>query len=65
MTVSGFQNTTVTIHNNLIINNTGTGLFAGSMWQGTDEATAPKFIITNNTVLFTEKYDAICTEFLR
>ena len=63
MTVSGYQNSTITIENNLIINNTGTGIFAGSMWQGSDEAAAPNFTITNNTVLFTEKYDAFSQSF--
>ena len=63
MTISGYQNSTITIRNNLIINNTGTGLFAGSMWQGSDETAAPNFTITNNTVLFTEKYDAFAQSF--
>ena len=63
MTVSGYQGSTITIDNNLVINNTGTGIFAGSMWQGADEKAAPRFTITNNTVLFTEKYDAFAQSF--
>ncbi len=63
MTISGYRGSTVTIDNNLVINNTGTGIYAGSMWQGTDEKAAPTFTITNNTVLFTEKYDAFVQSF--
>jgi len=63
LTVSGYQGSTVTIENNLVINNTGTGIYAGSMWQGRDEAGAPRFTIRNNTVLFTEKYDAFAQSF--
>ena len=63
MTISGYQGSTVTIDNNLVINNTGTGIYAGSMWQGNDEKAAPRFTITNNTVLFTEKYDAFAQSF--
>ena len=63
LAVSGYENSTITIHNNLVINNTGTGIYAGSMWQGSDEKAAPKFTMTNNTVLFTEKYDAFAQSF--
>ena len=58
MTVSGSKGSKITIKNNLVINNTGTGIFAGSLWHGSSEADAPQFTITNNTILFTEKYDA-------
>ncbi|MCP4375805.1 MAG: hypothetical protein GY794_06480, partial [bacterium] len=40
-----------------------TGIYAGSKWHGSSEADAPKFTITNNTVLFTEKYDAFVQSF--
>lgn len=63
LAVSGYQNSTITIDNNLVINNTGTGIYAGSMWQGADAKGAPKFLITHNTVLFTEKYDAFVQSF--
>ncbi|MBN1518228.1 right-handed parallel beta-helix repeat-containing protein [Candidatus Sumerlaeota bacterium] len=63
LNVNGYANSIVTIDNNLVINNTGTGLYAGSLWQGSEEASAPKFTITNNTVLFTEKYDAFAQSF--
>ncbi|HUT35983.1 MAG TPA: hypothetical protein VNE39_21020 [Planctomycetota bacterium] len=63
MTVSGYQGSTITIENNLVINNTGTAIYAGSMWQGSDEKAAPRFTIANNTVLFTEKYDAFAQSF--
>jgi hypothetical protein len=63
LTVSGYQGSTVTIENNLLINNTGTAIYAGSTWAGTDEKAAPRFTIANNTVLFTEKYDAFVQSF--
>ena len=63
LTVSGYQGSTITIDNNLVINNTGTGIYAGSMWQGSDPKAAPAFTITHNTVLFTEKYDAFVQSF--
>ena len=63
LAVSGYQNSTITIDNNLVINNTGTAILAGSMWQGDDAKAAPKFAITHNTVLFTEKYDAFVQSF--
>jgi len=63
MTVSGYKGSKVTINNNLVINNTGTGIYAGSMWQGSDEKAAPQFTISNNTILFTEKYDAYVQSF--
>ncbi len=63
MSISGYRNSKVTIHNNLVINNTGTGIYAGSKWSGSDEKSAPVFTITSNTVLFTEKYDAFAQGF--
>ncbi len=63
LSVNGYKNATVTIDNNLIVNCTGIGISAGSQWQGSPEADAPKFTITNNTVLFTEKYDAFVQSF--
>ncbi len=63
LTVSGYQGSTITIENNLLINNTGTAIYAGSTWAGTDERAAPRFTIAHNTVLFTEKYDAFVQSF--
>jgi hypothetical protein len=47
-----------TIRNNLIVNNTGVGLFARTSHHPGDDTDVARFTITNNTVLFTEKYDA-------
>jgi len=63
LAVSGYKGSVIRIENNLVINNTGTGILAGSLWHGTEEAQAPKFTIVNNTVLFTEKYDAYVQSF--
>lgn len=63
LTVSGYKGSEVRISNNLLINNTGTAIYAGSLWSGSDEKAAPRFTITNNTVLFTEKYDAYAQSF--
>ena len=63
MTVSGYKGSVIRIENNLVINNTGTGIFAGSLWAGDQESEAPHFTIVNNTVLFTEKYDAYAQSF--
>jgi len=61
--VSAYAGSTVTIDNNLVINCTGIGIAAGSLWAGSDKAQAPVFTVTNNTVLFTEKYDAFVQSF--
>jgi len=63
MLISGYAKSKITIDNNLVINNTGTGIYAGSKWQGSSEKDAPHFTVTNNTVLFTEKYDAYVQSF--
>jgi hypothetical protein len=63
LSVGGYKGSSVTIDNNLVINNTGTGIYAGSKWQGSSQADAPNFAVTNNTVLFTEQYDAFAQSF--
>ncbi len=55
--VSGYKNSKITIRNNLVINNTGTGISVGTKYAAMDEAAKPQFLIENNTVLFTWKYD--------
>ncbi len=64
MTVSGYKKSRVAIQNNLIINNTGTGIYVGSKWAGGVNAKdGPRFTITNNTVMFTWKHDPIVQSF--
>ena len=55
----GHQAGTLTIRNNLVINNTGEGIFAYSKWKSDKDQ--PQFVIENNTVLFSWKHDAIAT----
>lgn len=55
----GHQAGTLTIKNNLVINNTGEGIFAYSKWKSNKDQ--PQFIIENNTVLFSWKHDPIAT----
>lgn len=62
LTVSGYKGTKVTIRNNAVINNTGSGIYAGSNYANADDG-SPTFVIENNTVLFTWKYDALASSF--
>jgi hypothetical protein len=55
------QDGSALIDNNLVINNTGEGIFAMSMFHPRDGKGLPAFTITNNTVLFSWKHDAIAT----
>ena len=59
--VGGCQNTKVTIENNLLVNNTGSGIYAMGQFHGKDGF--PVYEINNNTVLFTWKYDAMAQSF--
>lgn len=56
LSVSGGKNSKILIRNNLIINNTGNGIFPGSLWKPPtrtpDLNLIPNFRIENNTVLF-------------
>jgi hypothetical protein len=58
LAVFASKETNVTITNNLIINNTGVGIFAGTRWHGKDAKQAAKYNISNNSILFVWKYDA-------
>ncbi len=55
------ENGSALIDNNLVINNTGEGIYAMSMFHPRDGKGVPVFTITNNTVLFSWKHDAIAT----
>lgn len=59
--VAGHKNSEIFITNNLVINNTGIGIYASTMYHGADKF--PRFTIKNNTVLFTWKYDAMAQSF--
>jgi len=59
--VGGYKDSIVKINNNLVINNTGIGIYADTKYHG--KANPPKFLIENNTVLFTWKYDALASSF--
>lgn len=49
------------IQNNFCINNTGYGIHARTGYVGSDENVIPKFMVKNNTSLFTWKHDAIAS----
>tara|TARA_B100000965_G_scaffold44611_1_gene32694 strand:- start:655 stop:1977 length:1323 start_codon:yes stop_codon:yes gene_type:complete len=51
LAVSGFRQSTITIRNNAVINHSGTGIFLGSKFHGAKDK-LPKFVVENNTVLF-------------
>ena len=63
MSVSAHAKSQVLIENNLVINNTGTGIVVGSNYMGSDEDSRPVFDIRNNTVLFTWKHDPVAQSF--
>jgi hypothetical protein len=63
MAVFGFEKSKILIENNLVINCTGTGIYAGTAWHGRNESGAPKFTVKNNSILFTWKYDAYVSSF--
>lgn len=50
------------IENNLIINNTGEGIFAKSNWHPADHKKGvPAFTVSNNTILFSWKHDEVAS----
>lgn len=55
------QDGAAAIENNLVINNTGEGIYAMSLFHPRDGKGLPSFTITDNTVLFSWKHDAIAT----
>ncbi len=63
MSVSGHAGSRITIRNNLVINNTGTGIMVRSNYQGTDTTKLPHFDIMDNTVMFTWKHDPMAQSF--
>jgi len=64
LSVSGYKKSKVTIRNNLVINNTGTGIYVGSKFAGSKyDPAGPEFLIENNTVLFTWKHDPVAQSF--
>lgn len=58
LSVSGYKDAKIKIRNNIVINNTGTGIFIGTKYRPGKSEGLPEFIVENNTVLFTWKYDA-------
>ncbi len=55
ITVYGNKNSLINIANNLIINNTGVGIYLGSTYH--DIVDVPKFYVEDNTILFTLRFD--------
>lgn len=54
LSVSGYKDSEIVIRNNLVINNSGYGIYAGTKFTGEGP---PKFTIENNTVLFTWRHE--------
>ncbi|WP_372364936.1 hypothetical protein [Candidatus Uabimicrobium sp. HlEnr_7] len=59
LSVFAYKNGKAVIRNNLVINNTGTGIFAGASFHSRNEEGWPQFTIENNSVLFTWKHDPL------
>ncbi|MCP4503301.1 MAG: hypothetical protein GY822_25470 [Deltaproteobacteria bacterium] len=64
MAISGYKKSKVVIRNNLVINNTGTGIYVGSKWAGGRyHKDGPTFLVENNSVLFTWKHDPVAQSY--
>jgi hypothetical protein len=57
----GHENSTVTVENNLAINNTGNGFSLLTQWHPRDGKGQATFTFTRNTSLFNEKHDPFAT----
>ena len=57
LSVAGHKNSKITIRNNVVINNTGTGILLGTKYRGGKNEGMPEFLVENNTVLFTWQFD--------
>ncbi len=58
--IYGGRSCKITVRNNLVVNNSGAGIYLNSWHQGNKDL--PEFLVENNTVLFTWKYDAMSTD---
>ena len=63
ISVSANKNSKVLIDNNLIINNTGEGIYAMTLFHTQNVAEQCEYTITNNTILFTWRYDELAQSF--
>lgn len=63
LSVAGHKDSRISLVNNLVINNTGVGIFLGSKFSPSDKKGLPAFHLENNTVLFTWKYDPIAQSY--
>ncbi len=61
LTVRAGKHGKIDISNNLVINNTGVGIYLGTAFHGSENP--PAFSVKDNTVLFTWKYDPIASSF--
>lgn len=59
--VWGHEKTKATIRNNLVINNTGEGIFVLSQFKAREPKGLADFVVDHNTVLFAWKHDPIAT----
>jgi hypothetical protein len=58
--IYGGRGCKITVRNNLVVNNTGAGLYLNAWHQGAKDQ--PEFLVESNTILFTWKYDAMSTD---
>lgn len=61
--VRGYKGSDIKIRNNAVVNTTGSGIYASTAYRPRDGKNQPKFLIENNTVLFTWKYDGMTTSY--
>ena len=57
----GHENSKLVITNNLVINNTGSGVQCLSSWHPKDGKGIPQFVVSDNSILFSWKYDPYAT----
>lgn len=58
LSVWGGQGSVCVVKNNLVVNNTGTGIETNTLWRPRDGRELATFTVESNTVLFTWKHDA-------
>ena len=63
ISVSANKQSKVLIDNNLIINNTGEGIYAMTLFHTQNTADQCQYTITNNTILFTWRHDELAQSY--
>ena len=63
ISMSANKNSKILIDNNLIINNTGEGIYAMTLFHTQNVAEQCEYTITNNTILFTWRHDELASSY--